>query len=359
MKKIMIYVGIMLISVVLFCHSQSGARQGEKTSGNTLVETKIIQDAEIWEREKTDYQVQSDQLKDQAQKLKKIYEEKKDNDSLIAYKEAELSYELSSFYEKEGERWILSQQNNEEAEILSQVATCEYYKAELSYRESCVHSFALSRKEMKKKFDKGLITSLEYEEADYLWKEEKSLRDICKNNISYLEKILKQKTGKTEWGNNPLSSTIQHDSYFKHWEQNRIELLHYDNEIQAYRSYIKGLNDEDLQQKEKVKFAENKIELLRLKKKRFITNMKEIVLQKETDLNNAEIAMEVKEEAIDLAKKKLQAVRLLEKKGHVTASQVAAQEAEVEKLEYEKASQKHTRDLRLIELEYCVGGESE
>lgn len=146
----MIYVGIMLISVVLFCHSQSGARQGEKTSGNTLVETKIIQDAEIWEREKTDYQVQSDQLKDQAQKLKKIYEEKKDNDSLIAYKEAELSYELSSFYEKEGERWILSQQNNEEAEILSQVATCEYYKAELSYRESCVHSFALSCKEMKK-----------------------------------------------------------------------------------------------------------------------------------------------------------------------------------------------------------------
>ena len=136
MKKSVVYTGILFISIVFCCKSEAEVRQESKKQQEMVLIDDLSVNYKLWEQEKEEYLVQCRQLREETEKAKKIYEKNGDNSSLIAYKECELAYQLSAFYEKEGEKWVRAQRNKDLAEVLSGISERKYCETELAYRKA-------------------------------------------------------------------------------------------------------------------------------------------------------------------------------------------------------------------------------
>lgn len=203
---------------------------------------------------------------------------------------------------------------------------------------------------------KGMITRTEEEELRCQLKNVKEELGQKKKDMRARKREIQHKSGNKPIQRAAVKSTVGGNKdaakYLARWKKNKAGYQQFSYEISAYRNYQEGLHKDVPGQYTRIRYAENEIRLLTIKRNQYAEGMEQSIRQKIRDFQKAKALWNVKDREIAVAKKKLKLIRLLGKKGQTVKSRVLEQKEQVAKLIYEKDVYRYQMEIRLIELDY-------
>lgn len=272
--------------------------------------------------------------------------------SLMAYKEAQLSYENSSFYVKYGKEWLNEKWQLEEAEFQCQVVSYPLRKSEYQYRKREVRFLKKRYEEASHRQKKGKLTRTEAEEIRCKLLSAREQFRQKKQELHQLKKEIQKRIKKQKIPDCSAPKIHRAAWYLSRWKRTKTEHRQISHQIAAFQKYKDGLDAGSSGQNRHMVYADTEIRRLTLQESQVLVQMNQTIRQKRTAFLNAKRMQKGKDREISLARKKYQLVRLLWKKGKIVKSQVLEQRADMARLESEKAALQYDMDVAAIQLEY-------
>lgn len=285
------------------------------------------------------------------------YQKMNSRSALEEFKEAELSYNISSFYEVYGTRWQQEQWNKKEGMLQIEVIMYRLSQSEMRYRKAELKEWEQKCTEGAKKKKKGLITELEYKQMQ---SQEKSARQQWRKLQKTVKKQRKEILSKTKQKKVYFPKESPQKSwkkYWKLWKKNKTKAIQLENEEKAYKKYQEAFSKDIPEYTNGYQYAENKIRLLALEREEYQKELKKQVRDKCQECDTYRKLIKCKSREIQSASEKEKAVKLLWRKGRAVKSQILEQKTEVAKLKYEKESLQYELEKRLVQLEYGIEDE--
>lgn len=351
-KRFGVYIFILIISMCGVCTDGAAAQKTNEYLSKTGYDYKIL----TYELE--GYIRQASMQKNKMKRAYAAYVKLGDRSSLETYKEAELSYHISSFYETYGKRWLNEKWNKKEGSLLIEVSAYQLCCKETVYRKAELREWKCKLREAGKKQKKGIITRLEWKEtkkkaenAGFQYREQKKNRRLQNKRIE-------KKTGKKKVSDLRVSLKRSPTKWFMRWKKQKIGYCQLENEVQAYKKYQEEFRREIPDQCDIYWYAENRIRLLKLEQEQYNRGIKERIRNLCRECRIYQKNKDAKEKEIRLAKKKLAIIKLLKEKGEAVQSQILEQKTEIVRLEYEKATYQYEIEKRYIELTYGMEEEA-
>lgn len=355
MKKIRICLIGMLCAVFCLCATSEGASVGASVKKETRLSQKG-EEYKAYQIELENYLLQSEMKKADMEKAFQSYTASMNEVSFEVFKEAELAYKKSCFYENNGAAWLKEQWQREDGTFQLQIASYWLLRSECDYVKVQLRKWQSMYREALQKRKKGLITQSDEKEVLCQLRNIREQLKRKEKKVSAQEREIRSRSGEKNIGRAALKSkTVGKKAatkYLSLWKKNKTGYRQFLFEISVYNEYLEGLRSDVLNQNIRVKYVENEVRLLTIQKKLYIEGMRKKIRDKIGDYQEAKVSWKAKERELAVAKEKMKQVRLLKKKGQTVESGVQKQREEVARLVYEKAVCRCQMDEKLIELEY-------
>lgn len=298
------------------------------------------------------YQSQCGVLKRRMELSYQNYLQEDTRTNLKNYKEAELSYEIASFYINNGKKWLSEQWRQREGALKILVSEYKCSLAELRYCRAKLSEQKTKAKETREKRKKGLVTTLECRkqklQVQNALAEWRQVRQQCLRQ----KREIRQKTGKKEIGTFKLSSRKSVKYYIRKWTEEKTEYEQINNEERAYKKYQMIFHKEISEERDEYWYIQNQLNLLSLKKKQYRSEQKKKILALCRDYDSCGAGLQRKRKEIRLARQESGLMQLLKEKGKVSVSQFQEQKTGIQKLKYEEAVLQCEKEKKYIQLEY-------
>lgn len=272
--------------------------------------------------------------------------------NLENYKEAELSYEIASFYINNGKKWLSDQWRQREGKLKILVSEYKCSLAELRYCRAKLSELKIKLKEMREKRKKGLATTLECRQqklqVENVSAEWRQVSQQCLRR----KKEIRQKTGKKKIGAFKLSSRKSVKDYVQKWTAEKTEYVQINNEELAYKKYQTIFHKEIEEERDEYWYVQSQLNLLSLKKKQYLSEVKKKIHVLCREYDNCRAGLQEKRKEIRLAQREKGLLQLLKEKGKISVSQFQEQKTRIQKLKYEEAVLQCEKEKKYIQLEY-------
>lgn len=353
MKNIRICLISMLCAVFSLCQIPAGASVKKETHLSRKGE-----EYKAYQIELENYLLQSEMKKADMERAYQSYTASMNDISYEVFKEAELTYKKSCFYEKNGAAWLKEQWQREDGTFQLQIASYWLLRSECDYVKVQLRKWQSMYREALQKRKKGLITRTEEKEVLCQLRKIREQLKQKEKKVSTQEREIRRRSGERNIRRAAVKCTTVGKKavtkYLSLWKKNKTGYRQFSFEISVYKEYLEGLRSDVLNQNTRVKYVENEVRFLTIQKKLYIEGLRKKIRNKIEDFQEAKVSWKAKERELAVAKEKMKQVRLLKKKGQAVESGVQKQKEEVARLVYEKAVCRYQMDEKLIELEYGI-----